>query len=198
MISRTAAHLLVSLGASVFVILSRLIAESPLGIVALADPGRIAAQIIVEIGFLESRMINKEGVNARGLTTAACLWATGTIGIAIGGGYYPIALITATIALISLILLKYLERLYQKHTYGVLSMMTASDCDTSRIINLAKRKDMNILSLDIKKNDKTDITEVRFYIRIFHKSLTNRLSYSILDTLEKSKITLIEAEWEHS
>ena len=78
-------HLLVSLGASVFMIISGLIAKSPLGVDALADPGRIAAQTIVGIGFLGAGVIIKEGVNVRGLTTAACLWTVAAIGMAAGG-----------------------------------------------------------------------------------------------------------------
>ncbi len=191
-------HLLVSLGAAVFMILSRLIAASPLGVTALADPGRIAAQIIVGIGFLGAGVIIKEGVNIRGLTTAACLWTVAAIGMATGAGYYPIALITTGIALICLILLKYLERLYPKHTYRVLSITIPSNTDTSHIINLVKRKGVNILSLDIHKNYKADITEIRLYLRLFYKGLTNRLAYNILNSLEKSKIALIEAKWEHS
>ncbi|MBN2029947.1 MgtC/SapB family protein [bacterium] len=189
-------HLLVSLGASVFMILSRLIAESPLGVAALADPGRIAAQIIVGIGFIGAGVIIKEGVNIRGLTTAACLWTAAAIGMATGGGYYPIALFTTGIALASLILLKYLERIYPKHSYRILSITIPSDSETSHIIDLVKRKGVNILNLDIKKNYNTNITEMKLYIRLFYKGLTNKLEYHILNTLEKSKIAMMEVKWE--
>ncbi len=53
-----------------------------------ADPSRVAAQIICGIGFLGAGVIFKHGASIRGLTTAAGLWATSGIGIAIGAGMY--------------------------------------------------------------------------------------------------------------
>ena len=66
-------HLLVSLGAAVFTILSELVSRNSAGTGIMTDPGRIAAQIVTGIGFLGAGVIIKEGVNVRGLTTAACL-----------------------------------------------------------------------------------------------------------------------------
>ena len=52
------------------------------------DPSRIAAQVICGIGFLGAGVIFKHGASIRGLTTAAGLWATSGIGLAIGAGMY--------------------------------------------------------------------------------------------------------------
>ena len=74
-------HLLVSLGAAGFTVLS--IAAFP---AAGADPARVAAQIVTGIGFLGAGAILKQGVTITGLTTAASLWVVAAIGMAAGAG----------------------------------------------------------------------------------------------------------------
>jgi putative Mg2+ transporter-C (MgtC) family protein len=54
---------------------------------------RIAAQIVSGIGFLGAGLILREGATIRNLTTAASIWFAGAIGMAIGFGYYEIAII---------------------------------------------------------------------------------------------------------
>lgn len=56
---------------------------------------RIAAQIVAGIGFLGAGIILKDGSNIRNLTTAASIWFAGAIGMAIGFGFYGIAIISA-------------------------------------------------------------------------------------------------------
>ena len=59
-----------------------------------ADPARIAAQVVSGISFLGAGVIFKHGSSIRGLTTAAGLWATAGIGLAIGAGMYTIGFFT--------------------------------------------------------------------------------------------------------
>lgn len=56
---------------------------------------RIAAQVVTGIGFLGAGLILKDGVTIRNLTTAASIWFSGAIGMAIGFGYYQIAIVAA-------------------------------------------------------------------------------------------------------
>ena len=64
------------------------------------EPARIAAQIVVGIGFLGAGLIWKEGANVRNLTTAASMWMAAAIGIAIGAGFYVIAIVSTVATLI--------------------------------------------------------------------------------------------------
>lgn len=57
-----------------------------------ADPARIAAQVISGVSFLGAGVIFHNGNSVKGLTTAAGLWATAGIGIAIGSGMYVIGI----------------------------------------------------------------------------------------------------------
>lgn len=64
-----------------------------------ADGSRIAAQVISGIGFLGAGIIYVQRSNIRGLTTAAGLWATSGIGLAIGGGMYTVGLAATVLVL---------------------------------------------------------------------------------------------------
>ena len=81
-------HLLVSLGSALFAVIS---AYGYAGVfeadpTAMENPQRIAAQIVSGIGFLGAGAIIQSGRWVRGLTTAASLWATAAVGLAVGAG----------------------------------------------------------------------------------------------------------------
>jgi putative Mg2+ transporter-C (MgtC) family protein len=98
-------HLLVSLGACVFTLVSAYAwtdwtFSTPEGVVF--DPTRIAAQIVTGIGFLGAGAIIVRGISVRGLTTAATLWVCAAIGMASGTGYYVVAFASTALVLVSL------------------------------------------------------------------------------------------------
>jgi putative Mg2+ transporter-C (MgtC) family protein len=98
-------HLLVSVGAAAFTILSIEYFIAP-----GADPARIAAQIVTGIGFLGAGAILKHGASIKGLTTAASLWVVAAIGMAAGAGAWGVAAATTLIVLVSLWPLQLIER----------------------------------------------------------------------------------------
>ncbi len=65
-----------------------------------ASQSRIAAQVVTGIGFLGAGLIIKDGASIRNLTTAASLWFSGALGMAIGFGYYQIAIIAAVASIL--------------------------------------------------------------------------------------------------
>lgn len=87
---------LVSLGAATFILFQT--------IFAVADPTRIAAQVVTGIGFLGAGIIFREGLSIHGLNTAATLWCSAAIGILAGAGAFKAAAI-ATIFVVSVNLL---------------------------------------------------------------------------------------------
>ncbi len=87
----------ISLGSCIFGVLS----------MTGSDPSRIAAQVVTGIGFLGGGLIFREGNYVTGLTTAATLWATASIGLAISFGFYLIGILTS----ILIFLLLYLPKL---------------------------------------------------------------------------------------
>ena len=101
-------HILVCLGACMTAMTSMYVSQN-LG--ANGDVFRIPAQVISGIGFLGAGMIILKNNNMiTGLTTAAGVWTTATIGIAVGYGYYIGALIVTVLFLATIILFAKFER----------------------------------------------------------------------------------------
>lgn len=71
---------LVALGAAIFILYSRVVFDE-------AGGARIAAYVVSGIGFLGAGVIFKEGLNVRGLNTAATLWCAAAVGLLAGGGH---------------------------------------------------------------------------------------------------------------
>ena len=86
-------HILVALGACAVSITGEILFRQYSVVGALPDPARLSAQVITGVGFLGAGTIMKEGVNVKGLTTAASVWAVACLGIAAGFGYYALALL---------------------------------------------------------------------------------------------------------
>lgn len=75
--------------------------DAPVEVVRI-DPVRMAHGILTGIGFLCGGVIFREGLNVRGLTTAASLWMTATLGILFGIGFYELAIFGAVATLLVL------------------------------------------------------------------------------------------------
>jgi putative Mg2+ transporter-C (MgtC) family protein len=104
-------HMLVSLGSALFTLVGAFGVAPLLGedVGARFDPTRVAAQIVTGIGFLGAGAILQQGLTVRGLTTAAALWVTAAIGMAVGLGYWGGAVFSALVTIVSLYGLKRLE-----------------------------------------------------------------------------------------
>ncbi|MDR3440761.1 MgtC/SapB family protein [Telmatospirillum sp.] len=66
----------------------------------LADPTRIIQGIVTGIGFVGAGVIMKEGLTIRGLSTAASIWMTSAIGVAIGLGFFAAAIAATLMSVI--------------------------------------------------------------------------------------------------
>ncbi|HEX5753765.1 MAG TPA: MgtC/SapB family protein [Archangium sp.] len=119
-------HILVCLGSCLFTLTS-LFAEQPLGAEThqevRADITRIASQVVVGIGFLGGGAILRHGTSVRGLTTAANLWLTASVGLAVGMGVPLLAVATVGLALFCLVGLRFLERAIRRFRkkYGLVA-----------------------------------------------------------------------------
>jgi putative Mg2+ transporter-C (MgtC) family protein len=101
-------HILVCVGAALVMIVAHYIyGLYPEGVV---EPSRMGASVVSGIGFLGAGTIIRERFSVKGLTTAATLWVVACIGLAVGGGYYLMALIVTAAIFIILIVFRSLER----------------------------------------------------------------------------------------
>ena len=81
---------------------------------ARVDPTRIAAQIVTGVGFLGAGSILRQGEYVRGLTTAASIWVAASLGMAVGFGYYAVAVFATFLVLVTLISIRPLEKRFFK------------------------------------------------------------------------------------
>lgn len=86
------------------------------------DPTRMAQGIMTGIGFLGAGVIFKEGLTVRGLTTAASIWMTASIGVLMGIGFYFPAVLATVLTLATLVLLHRVERVVPTHIYAQLTV----------------------------------------------------------------------------
>lgn len=104
---------LISMGATLAMLISIYIPQEYLGL-KNGDPGRIAAQVVSGVGFLGAGAIIQMKGSVRGLTTAAGIWMTACIGLAVGAGMYLISIIAT---LLIIFILVNIERLEQRHNF---------------------------------------------------------------------------------
>lgn len=102
-------HAMVALGACLFVIISEMLADRYAGFGGF-DASRIASQIIVGIGFLGAGSIILHDNRLTGLTTASGVWVTAGIGMAVGFGFYSLAVLATVYVMTIFILISLLER----------------------------------------------------------------------------------------
>jgi len=90
---------LVALGAASFVVYENLFSNE-------ANITRVAAQVVSGIGFLGAGIIFREGLNVRGLNTAATLWCSAAVGVLAGGGALSYAALAAGMVIVVNLLLR--------------------------------------------------------------------------------------------
>ncbi|HEY4391141.1 MAG TPA: MgtC/SapB family protein [Paenibacillus sp.] len=99
-------HFVVSVGAALMIIVSKYGFQDQIGWSNLSlDPSRVAAGVVSGVGFLGAGMIFMQKNTVRGLTTAAGIWATAGIGMAVGAGMYFIGIGVMIIIVIGQIVL---------------------------------------------------------------------------------------------
>ena len=126
-------------------------------------PDRIASNIVTGVGFLGAGVVFKEGLNIRGITSAAIIWVTAAVGMAIGLGYY-FAAGTATILILTVLVIlsrieETLDGLRQMKLYKI--SFIAGQYSTEQLD--AALKQLNIVS------SCTSITKQNNLVTVYYK-----------------------------
>ena len=174
-------HLLVSLGSALFVVVSINFYKEfgnfggalPVGV----DPGRVAAQVVVGIGFLGAGAIIREKESVRGLTTAACLWIASAIGVACGSGLFLLSILVTGVALISLIALKKIEGLLARDSY-VLMKVESDDLpgQLERIVQIAVDSGFHVIPAGMERGSAGGVV-----LELQLKIHGSKMSYAVVD-----------------
>lgn len=142
------------------------------------DPARIAAQIINGVGFLGAGTIMVTGNNrVKGLTTAASLWVSAIIGIAIGCGFIYGAFLGLVFSLLSITVFQKYNKWYAKFDrYIELYLEIDPDIGMNQVRNYAKENNFVIKSLRRKRNKPLFADDVCIDIEIDTQGRRNHTS----------------------
>ena len=148
------------------------------------DLTRIASQIVTGIGFLGAGVILKDGIKIRGLTTAATLWCTASIGVLCASGFILEAISGTTIILFSNVFLRYINKVVNQKSKDEQTKeefkitITVSKENIKEVKNdITNNTKININKLVVKKN--TLILNITFF-KPEEKQITE-----VIDTIKK-------------
>ena len=140
-------HFLVSLGSAlIMVVFQDVILENSVSL----DPSRVAAQVVSGIGFIGAGTIIIQKQFVRGLTTAAGIWATAGIGLAVGSGMYGLGIAATLLTLAGLELLSVIFKSIGMRSSLV--VFSTSDKEAiNRIARVIYEKGFLLVSYDMKR-----------------------------------------------
>jgi putative Mg2+ transporter-C (MgtC) family protein len=128
-------HFLVSLGSALIMIVSQHGFGEILDMPNVnLDPSRIASQVVTGIGFIGAGTIILHKQIVRGLTTAAGVWATSGIGLAIGAGMYELGISATILTLVGLEVLSFLFK-----SVGMKSSLVEFSTESKDVLNRITR-----------------------------------------------------------
>ncbi len=184
-------HILLSLGSTIFTIISIYGFSNIMdfdGSTRLNDPARVAAQILTGIGFIGGGVVLHHGISIYGLTTAASLWITASVGMAVGTGSYKVATISTLMAFLVLVLIRKLETsfLYKltKKEARIKLRLTCKAENTEKIQEGLFNTFYHILKLDTKKSLEDENIEVITAMLDMHEVNPVQVVYKKLKKLE--------------
>lgn len=132
-----------------------------------ADLGRVVAQVITGVGFLGAGTIIFDKGSVKGLTTATTIWVVACIGLAIGLGYYQIAIISTTGIAFIIIGLKQFEVKARNRKFSLQLEIVYQSDNTSFIESTAKlfhKNRVQVRDIRILKSDSPEESRCRFSI----------------------------------
>ena len=181
-------HMLLTIGACLFTLVSAYGFGGGIG----TDPSRLAAQIVTGIGFLGGGAIVRHGLTVKGLTTAASIWATASVGVAIGAGSYVLGIGGAVLVVGTLFGLRRVSNLLQR--WGVSReeyvLATTPGFDLQRVVDLVRQEGADLRGLEHQQDDEADRIVLLVKLRPLYKP------ERLLDALRRLD-GVLQVEWEH-
>jgi putative Mg2+ transporter-C (MgtC) family protein len=153
-------HMLLTIGACLFTLISAY------GFGRGTDPSRIAAQIVTGIGFLGGGAIVRHGLTVKGVTTAASIWATASVGVAIGAGSYVLGIGGAVLVVATLFGLRRADEVLQR--WGVSReeylIEAVPGFDMERLAEIGRREKVALRGMQLQEDD--DATRITLVVKL--------------------------------
>lgn len=176
-------YILVCLGSTIAMLTNEFLTLSN----STGDPARLGAQVISGIGFLGAGTILLTSRNQiKGLTTAAGLWGCACLGLAIGVGFYTVALFGALVMIIVFAILPKIEEiLTSKAKSFTIHIEFLSPENLMIFINYIRENNLQVFSLD--KNEAYEGTSLSVYtisLVVVNKKIKNK-HFDYIEQFEK-------------
>ncbi|MGV3466356.1 MAG: MgtC/SapB family protein [Heyndrickxia sp.] len=184
-------HFLVAVGSALAMIVSKYAFYDVVhsGTIEL-DPSRIAAGVVSGVGFLGAGTILVQRQSVRGLTTAAGLWATAGIGLAIGSGMYIVSICGTVLVLVGLEVLKRLFQPIIPKTHK-LTIHVSSNEVIPTILDIFTSQQIDIVAyhVKVKSSDTHTYYVIDFQLKSNKTIKDNEIvkSFQILPEIERIK-----------
>ncbi len=175
-------HVLVCLASSLLMLVTvyedhwvRVVGESRL------DPTRMAQGIMTGIGFLGAGVIVKEGLNVRGLTTAASIWITAAIGIIAGAGLYLPLVVSVILTLSVLSVFRWIETRVPTQSYFAFDVKYAKDGTLSEddMRALIKRHAFSIANFSYRLETEGRVLRHSMTLKTTDRTAASRLAHTL-------------------
>lgn len=173
-------HILICLGATMMTMTSQFLA---LEMNYATDMGRLGAQVVAGIGFIGAgTIIVTRHQRVKGLTTAAGLWASAIVGLAIGAGFYEGALSATGLILLAETLFSKLEYYVLGHVPEVNLYMQYTDrACLEEVLQLFQQKNVRVLNMEITRAPGNELPDayVFFFLRLDKKNPVDQILLEI-------------------
>ena len=152
----------------------------------LANMGRLAAQVISGVGFIGVGTIIVSRHRVRGLTTAATLWASACVGLAVGIGFVEGGVLVTAMMLVSLHALPYVERFATRHSHYCNVFIDLEESrDLHTVIQKLKEAGVAIDSMDTSESKSVGVGISVHMVLYLKKAVRRTEVYDILLKLDK-------------
>lgn len=151
-------HMIVALGSALAIVVSKYGFFDVIQKGLETDASRIAANVVTGVGFLGAGVIFVKDVSIRGLTTAAGIWTTAGVGLAIGAGMYTVGIgATVLMVLVQFVFHKFFSRLENTSNEFVVVVNDSPNVVKS-LHDMLKQKNVSIEDCKMVRNKDSTIT----------------------------------------
>lgn len=148
----------------------------------VVDPSRIAAQVVSGIGFLGAGTILVQRQSVRGLTTAAGLWATSGIGLAVGAGMYTAGISATVLVLMALEILDKSQMLITRHK----SRLVIRTDNVNVVLGAIRDAGVKIQKTKIDYSRVTDLDNAEITITTYFSTKSAKSIEQMIELLNKT------------
>ena len=147
-------HVIVALGAALIMVVSKYGFMD----VEKADAARVAAQVVSGIGFLGAAVIFVRNNLVNGLTTAAGIWATAGVGLALGAGMYVVGISSALLVLLIQFVMHRVAYFADVASGGLIRMtLVKREGIVQSMEDYLQREKLSVISVKINKTKKDEV-----------------------------------------